>query len=216
MRYSFTLFALSFLLPVYAFAHVPNIVEQKAILDIDRIDDPTLSQAFYGTLEGFPHTFEIRAKESFQLYVEVLIPDTETATENVSGIIIRETGQKGRVLEVTRMPAQDASWESFYEFWGGDSYRKGGTYKADVEAGVYRIEVSTPDNEAPYVLVVGTREDFGSIGYFETIARMIEVKAFFGKSKLAVILSPLVYIPLGGTLIVIGVFFWYRRRTSHA
>jgi hypothetical protein len=212
MRYSFALVALFFLVPMSALAHVPNIVEQTSILDIDQIRDPMLSQAFYGTLDGFPHTYEIRAKEAFTLHVEVLIPDIESATENVSGIIIRETGQKGRVSEVTRMLAKDATWESFYEFWGGDDYRKGGVYEAEVEPGVYRVEVSTPENEAPYVLIVGNREEFGAIGYFETIRRLMEVKEFFGKSKFMVIVSPLVFIPLSVLVIIACACTWYRRR----
>jgi hypothetical protein len=214
MKYFFTLFILTFLFPMSALAHVPHIVEQTSVIDIDPITDPTLSQAFYGTLDGFPHTYEIRAKEAFTLHVEVLIPDIESATENVSGIVIRETGTKGRVVEVTRLLADDASWESFYEFFGGDSYRKGGVYEADVEAGVYRIEVSTPENTAPYVLVVGNREEFGAIGYFETIRRLMEVKEFFGKSQFMVVVSPLVFIPLIILIGGVGILYWYRRRTS--
>jgi hypothetical protein len=215
MKYFFTLFVL-FLSPMSAYAHIPHSVEQTSVIDIDPITDPTLSQAFYGTLDGFPHTYEIRAKEPFTLHVEVLIPDIESATENVSGIVIRETGKKGRVVEVARILAKDATWESFYEFWGGDTYRKGGVYEAEVEAGVYRIEVSTPENTAPYVLVVGNREEFGAIGYFETIRRLMEVKEFFGKSKFTVIVSPLVFIPLTILIGVVSILYWYRRRTSVA
>jgi hypothetical protein len=214
MRQYLFSFAIFFLVPLGVLhAHVPNLVEQTSLIDINAIVDPTLSQAFYGTLDGFPHTYEIRSKEPFTLHVEVLIPDIESATENVTGIIIRETGQKGRVSEVTRMLAEDASWESFYEFWGGDTYRKGGTYEAEAEPGVYRIEVSTPENRAPYVLVVGKREEFDTLGYFETIGRLMEVKEFFGKSKFMVIVSPLVFIPLLILITCAGLFYWYRRRT---
>ena len=212
MRYSYIFFVLCFLFPVSVLASVPNLVEQTAITDIDHISDPTLSQTFYGVLDGFPHTYEIRAKEPFTLYVEVLIPDTDSATENVNGIIIRETGQKGRVSEVARMLAQNASWEPVHEFWGGNNYRMGGVYGAPVEQGVYRIEVSTPDNEAPYVLVVGTREEFGAIGYFESIKRLMAVKEFFGKSKFTILGAPLVYIPLLVLIGTLGMVHWYRTR----
>ncbi len=192
-------------------AHVPTVVLQTSLHDVYSIDDPTLSQAFYGTQSGFPHTYEIRVKEPFLLRAEVLIPDTDKATENVTGIIIKETGRQGRVEEVARMLAKDASWESFYEFWGGDTYRRGGVFEREVEPGVYRIEVSTPDNESPYVLVVGTREEWGGVGYFEMVGRIADVKEFFGKSKFRIIESPLVYIPLFIVTLAV-LFFIYRRR----
>ena len=195
----------------FVHAHVPNLVEQNSLHDITTIVEPTLSQAFYGTLRGFPHTFEIRSDESFTLHVEVLVPDSDTSTENVSGIIIRETGRQGRVTEVARMLAKDASWESFYEPWGGDSYRRGSVSEREVESGIYRIEVSTPDNNAPYVLVVGSKEEFGSIGYFETVKRIADVKTFFGKSKFMVIESPFVYVPLLFSMFVVFMA-WLRRR----
>jgi hypothetical protein len=200
-----------FFVPALVHAHVPVLVEQTSLHDVYVIDDPTLSQAFYGTQNGFPHTYEIRTKEPFLLRAEVLIPDIDHATENVTGIIIKETGRQGRVEEVARMLATDATWESFYEFWGGDSYRRGGVFEREVPAGVYRIEVSTPDNESPYVLVVGTREEWGDLGYFDIVGRIADVKVFFGKSKLRVIESPLVYIPLL-IMACIGGVYWYRRR----
>jgi hypothetical protein len=214
MRYVVTSFIFFFFSYALASAHVPVLVEQTSLRDIDNITDPTLSQAFYGKLEGYPHTYEIRAKEPFTLHVEVLIPDIESATENVSGIIIKEVGRQGRVTEVSRLLAQDATWESFYEPWGGDSYRKGGVYDASVESGVYRIEISTPDNTAPYVLIIGTREEM-SIGYFETLGRLMEVKEFFGKSKFMIIASPLVYIPLCIMLLMVIGYFAYRKFRIH-
>jgi len=199
--------------PIFVEAQVPVLVDQTSLHDIEIITDPVHAQAFYGMLDDFPHTYEIRVKEPFILRAEVLIPDIASAKELVSGIIIRETGRQGKVTEVTRMLAKDASWESFYDFSGGDSYRRGGMYEAEVTPGVYRIEVSTPDNDAPYVLVIGTEKGWGDIGYIEMVARIADVKAFFGKSKLMVVQSPLVYVPILTILgVCIVVFLWKRRR----
>lgn len=212
MRYALMLIIgfCAYVTPVHA--HVPLVVEQESLHDITVIEDADLSQAFYGTLTDFPHTYEIRAKEPFHLYAEVLVPDIEGQENVVSGIIIKETGHKGRVEEVTRMLAKDASWESFFEPWGADSYRKGGVFERDVEPGVYRIELSTPNNHEKYVLVVGKREDFWAIGYFETIGRLMDVKTFFGKSKFRVIESPLVYVPLLTIALIILVIWMVRRK----
>lgn len=192
-----------------AYAHVPVLVEQESIQVITQISDPELSQAFYGEMKGYPHTYEIRTGEPFSLYAEILVPDIEESQNIISGIIIKEQKKGGRVTEVTRLYAKDAPWESQFEFFGGDTYRHGPRYEAEAEAGVYRIEVHTPENMGKYVLVVGSREEM-TIGYFELLGRMMEIKTFFGKSRIMIIQSPLVYIPL--IIIGGGVLFWYVRR----
>ncbi len=195
----------------FAYAHTPFLITQTSLHDIITIDEPENSRAFYGELTGFPHTYEIRAKKPFHLFAQVLVPDIESSKNNVSGIIIREVEGSGRVTEVARFLAKDATWDSFYEPFGGDSYRNGGTFEKDVDPGVYRIEVSTPDNLEKYVLAVGKIEGSGEIGYFETVRRIAEVKTFFGKSKIFVIQSPFVYVPLF-VLILLGVAIWFYRR----
>ena len=204
-------------IPFVSYAHVPLVVEQTSLHDIGAIADPELSQAFYGAMDGFPHTYEIRATEPFHLFAEVLVPDIATSKNTVSGIIIKETGQGGRVSEVARLHAKAATWESFYEPFGGDSYRRGSSYEADVQPGVYRIEVSTPDNDTKYVLVVGKREGSGGVGYFETLGRIAEVKAFFGKSPVRIIESMYVYVPIVIALVLLLAYWYlwrYRRRAQ--
>ncbi len=192
-------------------AHVPYLISQTSLHDITQIEDPHISKAYYGTLEGFPHTYEIISTEPFLLFAEILIPDIHESEPIVSGIVIREVGTSGRVSEVDRLLATESEWNSFYEPFGGDSYRRGASILKEVEAGIYRIEVTTPNNDEKYVLVVGKEEKFGEIGYFETLKRMIEVKAFFGKSKLRIVESPFVYIPL--VILCIGLLVWnYKRR----
>ncbi len=193
-----------------AFAYVPVMVTPDTVNDVYAVTDPNTKTAYYGKLDGFPHTFEIRAAEPFTLFTEVLVPDIPSAKNLVSGIVIREVGFRGRVAEVARMLATDASWESFYEPWGGDRYRRGTAFTKELEPGVYRVEVSTPDNDAPYVLSIGTENGFGSIGYFESVARRAEVKVFFGKSSVRVVESPLVYVPL--IVLALGVFVYRRYR----
>ena len=116
------------------------------------------------------------------------------------------------MTEVARLLAKDATWESFYEPFGGDSYRKGGEYETDLEPGVYRVEMSTPDNLTKYVFVIGKNESSGGVGYFEMIGRIMDVKAFFGKSRIFVIESPYVYVPIGILLIAYGVYRWRKGR----
>jgi hypothetical protein len=190
-------------------AHVPVLVEQDSLEDIHVIEDYNLSQAFYGELDNFPHTFEIRATEPFTLFTKILQPDIESSDGNVSGIIIKLPAERGRVEEVARL-SEKGTWPTEYEIFGGDSYRTGPSFERELGPGTYRIEVSTPDNIEKYVLVVGKREEL-TIGYFELVGRIAEVKAFFGKSKLRVVESVYVYVPILLVASVVG-YLWYRRR----
>jgi hypothetical protein len=164
-------------------------------------------------LQGFPHTYEFTVTEKTPLFVEVLVPDIKSSTNNVSSIIVREADRGGRVTEVARLHAKDATWESFYEPFGGDSYRRGAQFEADIEPGKYRVEVHTPDNVEKYVLVVGKREEFSGLGYFALLGRIAEVKTFFEKPRISIVQSPLVYVPLIIIALVAGgVWYWRRRR----
>ncbi|MBM3192026.1 MAG: hypothetical protein FJZ63_05185, partial [Chlamydiae bacterium] len=60
-----------FLVPAFAFAHQPRITESRQTL----VPDPEISKAYYGTLTGEPDVYTIEAKEPFDLYVNVLVPD---------------------------------------------------------------------------------------------------------------------------------------------
>ncbi len=192
-------------------AHVPNIVGTISQNEIRTIEDPILSQAFYGVLEDSPHTFKIQRDESFTLSLQVLLPDIETSKNNVSAIVVKLPKERGRVEEIARLKAGDASWDTFYEPFGGDTYRRGPTFEQELDAGSYIVEVHTPENRDKYVLVVGKKEEM-SIGYFETVRRLIEVKNFFDKSPLRVVESPFVYAPLILVVGGIGFVYWYRRR----
>lgn len=195
-------------------AYVPVVVEPGLQSDMYRIDDPVRIHYHYGMLQNFPHTYEVVIPEPLILSVSVMVPDMEGALNTVNGIIVKREGRQGSVREVARLLAADASWESFYEPWGGDSYRRGTSFAQEMEPGTYRIEVSTPDNTSPYVLVVGTETGRGDVSYFEMLRRVKAVKEFYGRSPLTVVLSPYVYLPLLMLFFVVGGTIGYRRRYS--
>ena len=202
-------------LPTYAHAHVPRLIETPAQNEVLPLRDPELSQALYGNLEGHPHMYEFATRKQMELFTEVLVPDAEGVRTNVSGIILR-VNDDGSVTDIARLRAKEAKWESFYEPFGGDSYRRGGSYRGPIEPGLYRIEVSTPDNYAKYVLAVGTIEGGGGMGYFELVRELMKVKQFMGKSAWQVVESPFVYGPLALVLLLSGAVWWFLRRRRKA
>ena len=193
-----------------ALAQVPVLVHPQSVADITQITDPELLHAFYGAMTGFPHTFEIHADTPFTLKTEILVPDIDEGKNIISGIIIKENPEGGRVIEIVRLNAKEALWESQFEPYGGDSYRHGPLFEKQLDAGTYRVEVHTPDNIEKYVLLVGSRKEM-SIGYFELVGRIYDVKQFFGKSPVRIIESMYVYAPLL-VISIIGIGTWYIRR----
>ena len=153
----------------------------------------------------------MRTEEEFRLKVEIAVPDIESVENSISGIIIKEIEGGGRVVEVARLPAKSTEWEPFYEPFGGDSYRRGPSYDEVVEPGVYRVEVSTPENMGKYVLSIGYLEE-NDIGYFETLKRIAAIKEFFGKSQLMVIQSPFTYVPLGIIILIVILAYVVKRK----
>lgn len=201
---------LSFLWYGDAYAYVPQIVIQESLYDITEIIDPELSQGFFGELAGFPHTYEIHADKPFTLYAQIRVPDIESSKNTVSGIIIKNK-KKGRVEEVTRFLAQDATWAVQSDSLIGEKYREGAMFEKELDAGTYRIEVHTPDNLEKYILRIGNKDDM-NIGYFTLLGRIMEVKNFYGYSGFWVVQSPYVYIPLCVGFAILGAWYFWRTR----
>lgn len=202
------LIALSF------FVHIrtPIHVGQVSLLDITTVTEPESARALYGDMTGFPHTYEIRSEDAFQLYVQMFMPEHDFVPANtISGIIIKENEEHARVIEIARLPAHEATWENVRSIASGDTLKRGPFFNAQVDAGVYRIEVSTPQNTERYVLHIGTADPL-PLSYLEYIRRIAEIKTFVGKSPYAIVESPFVYIPMGiGIWLLSLLFIWYRR-----
>lgn len=197
-----------------ASAYFPLVVTQNTLHDIVTIQNPEESQTFYGQMLGFPHTYEIQTDTPLNLFVEISVPDIDSSTNNISGIIVQQVEGSGRVKEVARLYAKEATWGKYFEPVGGDTYRRGPQFEKEIPPGVYRIEVNTPNNIEKYVLTVGKKQNTKGVGYIEMIRRITSVKVFFGKSQFLIIESPFVYIPTTILFLGIGVFWFRRRRRS--
>jgi len=191
-------------------AHVPVLVHPQHVDDYIVVEDTQLSQAFYGELQNFPHTYSFRIDTPTSFYAEILVPDIVDTKNIISAILIKEESA-GYVSAVARLRAEDAEWISRFEFFGGDSYRHGPSFEDPLEAGEYRLEVHSNENIEKYVLVIGTEEAM-PIGYFELIRRIAHVKEFFGKSQFMIIQSPFVYMPIVLILTILAVYLLYIRR----
>lgn len=199
--------------PVLALAHSPALPEYASYDDITQVPDATVSRAYYAELVGFPHRYEFVVTEPQELFVEVLVPDTKEAENNIGAIIMKQK-RPGLYDLVSELDARAVDWESFYEPFGGDSYRRGPSFTGAVEPGEYLIEVSTGHNVGKYIFVIGTKEDFSEVGFWGTMKRIYEVKRFLGKPPIAVLQSPFYLVPF--LIVTVIGFLVYWRYKRHA
>ena len=120
-----------------AHAHTPVFPEPKRAGDLIPIEYPEISHAFYGTLNDYPHTYEIVLEEPTPIFAEVLVPVKGDVTTDRSALIVRQ--EKRGVSEVARLRATEASWETFFEPFGGDRYRKGASFDEILPSGSYLL-----------------------------------------------------------------------------
>jgi len=178
-------------LPVLA--HQPRIVSGKGIV---KIQNPEISQAFYGELKGDAQSFEIDAEKSFDLYVNILVPDLSGINTSFFVEIYKANSLQSDL--VASLDGMNYVWQKFYEPFGGDHYLKGPEFEKQVEAGKYLITVSSgfdstcnpeqsttpcPENTGKYSLAVGKIESFPPKEILHTIFVLPQLKKnFFGKS----------------------------------
>ena len=131
-----------------AHAHQPVVVDS----DTTEVVDPEISKAYYGVLSGAAHTYVITSDAEFDLYVGILVPDSETPKRDVKAEIFR-----GDELMET-LGGADADWVTFYEPFAQNTYWDGGEFRLRAAPGVYSVRISSPDNASKYSLAIGEIE----------------------------------------------------------
>ncbi len=175
------LLALFILAPSLTFAHQPRITESRQTI----VPDPEISKAYYAELKGEPDVYTIEAKEAFDLYVNVLVPDIAGQKKDVSAVVLKN-GKELAVLEGINF-----EWKKFYEPFGADTYWMGPEYKARAEAGTYEIRVWSSNNDSKYSLAIGEIEAFDQKEGMNALTIIPQLKKdFWGESPISFILSP--------------------------
>lgn len=196
---------------ITASAYNPSVNTSTIPYEVVGLNTPiTLQSEYLGELVGDPHMYEFTTGEDTTLTLTISQLETETPLL-LSLIAVKENNHNAGVAEVGRLSAKDITWEVVDDAVLGLSFLRSQQFKAQIGMGVYRVEVSTPDNFGPYMLTVG--EEVVSPGYFSTLADIRIIQRFFGKSPLALLQSSYVYYPLG-SLILIGLFY-YTWRNRH-
>jgi hypothetical protein len=161
-----------------AHAHQPVVVDS----DTTEVVDPEISKAYYGVLSGEAHTYVITSDIEFDLYVGILVPDSESPKRDVKAEIFR-----GDELMET-LGGVDAEWVTFYEPFAQNTYWDAGEYRLRAAPGVYSVRVSSPDNASKYSLAIGEIEYFSLEDRANALAVLPGIQQeFFGTSAVELV-----------------------------
>jgi len=203
-----------FLVVGRAWCHQPRIAKGEGITEVE---NPEVSQAFYGELKGEPAYYRIESEDAFKLYVGILVPDLEGIDKDVSVEITKEHvhAEEGPEHEEEEMHillnGMEHQWTRWYEPFGGDWYWEGPELRSNppeeelpegvqVSEGTYTLKVLSPDNEGKYVLAVGEREEFPLSEMVQTLFVLPKLKAEFFERSLWT-----GYFNLVGLFLLIGI-----------
>jgi len=199
-----------------ALAHQPRLVDE----DFTLIENPEVSQAFYGELKGKPDFYQIQTEVPIKLYVGILVPNVEGIGKDIS-VEVSKDDEFYYLLDGVNF-----EWQAYYEEFAGDDYFKGPELSAGeqdglpqgvgAEAGNYTLKVFSPDNQGKYVLVVGEKEEFPLNEMLNTLVSLPRLKKFFDKSPWHALTAPIILrfivLPIVLLIAIIFVIFFLVRR----
>jgi len=162
---------------------------------------------YYGALLGYPHTYEFSIAEEQPFSASVFVYDADTQKNDVSLIVVKH--ERRGVSEIGRTNIKEVQWQKEYDAVLAESFRHGGKIEANLEAGTYTLEVSSPNNDGVYQLQVGEEK---KRGYFEALRMLFEVKKLVSAPLFTYFFSPLIYVPLLLLLVCCAGFFFYRKK----
>jgi len=209
IKFIFLLFILAVtFVSVPANAYFPLVNEKEKPYEITHVaNDFDRGIQYLGELKGDPQTYEIMIEEAKLLSVSLLqLVGKEILP--LSLIVVRENDKGGGVTEIGRISADDIVWQKETPKTLGLTFLKSEELSVFLEAGTYRLEVSTPDNLGKYALVFS---DFTlSQGYFQEVKNVRVFQKFFDKSVFSLFKSNYIYLPFG-ILVLLGAFLYTRR-----
>ena len=180
-----------------AAAHAPRLLDNDGSVTI--IEQPDVSQAFYGDLKNGPAFFSLKVDKPMDLYVSILVPNVAGIKKDKSVQIKYDNQGKDEIFWT--LDGKNFAWRPWYERFGGDNYFQGPEIKKMAQPGEYFLAVySGPDYVGKYVLVVGEKESFTLTDIVNTIFTLPTLKRdFFEKSPW------LAYFNLTGVFMAIGI-----------
>ncbi len=142
------------------------------------VNNPEISQAWYGNLKGQPDYYKISSDKPFELFANILVPQSPGISSDFVSAQI--TDSSGKTLAL--LGGNESSWTPMFEEFGGDYYLQGPSFNQNVSAGTYYIKVFNQNNSGKYSLATGAIESFPADESLKSIISIPLLKEqIFGK-----------------------------------
>ena len=173
------------------------------------VQNPEISQAFYGNLNGQPDYYKITSDKPFELYISILVPQSPGISGNfISAQITDSSGKTIALLDGTK-----SNWTTMFEEFGGDYYLQGPKFAQNVSAGTYYIKVFNADNTGKYSMAVGDIESFPADESLKAVITIPLLKEqIFGKPVTALFFEFLgIILALGSIMVLFAMLIMSRK-----
>jgi hypothetical protein len=194
-------------------AHQPRLVigANASLENPIVIQNPEISQAFYGELNGQPNYYKITSNKPFKFYINLLVPASPgMPADFISADLLDSSGKTILFVNGT-----NSTWEPYFEEFGGDNYLKGPEARANLTAGTYYIKVFNANNTGKYNIAVGEIEAFPPD---ETLKALVTIpllkEQFFGKPVTTLFLEFIGIILALGSLLVLFAMLLKSRKSQ--
>jgi hypothetical protein len=151
-------------------------------------------QAHLGKLNDFPVMYEFEVEDKVILKTSLRQEYTEKPI-SFGLIVVRKDDFRGGVTEVLRFNPTTEDWMIMKDKSIGITFLDSEEISYELESGIYRIEVSTPENIGSYVLNFG--EFSQKLNYGEKLSRARITQKHFGYTVLKMLTLQIVFYPLG-------------------
>jgi hypothetical protein len=175
------------------------------------VQNPEISQAFYGNLNGQPDYYKITSTKPFNLYANILVPQAPGISPDfVSAQITDSSGKTIAMLDGTK-----SQWMPMFEEFGGDYYLQGPQFSQNVSAGTYYIKVFNQNNTGKYSLAVGSIESFPPDESLKALINIPLLKEqIFGKPVTSLFFEFLGIVLALGTIMVLFAMLLMSRKSE--
>lgn len=203
------------------YGHKPKLLlnyDNSQISNTILINDPEISQAFYGILHNHVAYYTIEQSKPFEMYLDLSTPTKLDSSINNSFFVNIYWLNQNNYQLIKKLQARN--FTKFYEEYGGDTYYRSIILDEQFNSGNYLIEVTNDLYDAKYVLAIGKLEDFSIQDSLEAITSIYIIKTqFFDKSPSAIfegrIMKTLALVLIFIAIILIILYKVFQQTTHH-
>lgn len=190
---------------IFAFvsAHQPRITRDQTW--IIQVNNPEISQAFYGELRGQPDIYQITSDTWFLFYVNIVVPALPDARKDFKIQIFQWD------MPLAELDGTQHERTEFYEHFAGDLYYRWPSFERQVSPGTYTVTVTNPEMKGKYSLAIGKIESFPGAEIVNTFKLLPALKTYFFDKPVLTMFYNYIWLALGIMIVVLALLILLAR-----